>query len=465
MSESPVAVFARLNDPKQPASVDALARLDTAVVLGGSIAGLLVARVLSDHADTVVVIEVDDPGTSTEPRHGVPQGSHVHALLPGGLAQLERWFPGFTGQALVAGACPAPAETRLQYVDGVSKVPGSYAPMISGSRPFLEALIRRRVLALPNVKTITARATGLEFDDDAVTGVHYEFHGQPARQHADLVVDAMGRSSRLGDWLEKAGWERPAMRRMTVDLNYSTAVLRRDPGDPGNLVSWSRSSLELDDATGGAAHIEGDRWLMTMIGYRDNWPGRTPEDLVRRAHTEFPPEFAKIADKEMIGDIQTYRQADSRRRDFHAMDRFPARLVAVGDAVASFNPVYGQGMTSAALQVSCLSEYLRSGPDLTKPARGFFDLQRVVVDAAWEISTGADLALPHVDGPYPRGYRLQSWFTRQIVMASIVDRVIGKRFDEVAFMLAHPRTMAKPSMLVRAILVNIRNRKRRRSTT
>ncbi|HVV18099.1 MAG TPA: FAD-dependent oxidoreductase [Pseudonocardiaceae bacterium] len=455
-------VFARLGTAQPPATTPVV--LGTAVVLGGSIAGLLAARVLSDHADTVVVIDRDDPGASADPRPGVPQGAQIHALLPGGLVQLERWFPGFAEEALAEGARPAPPEIRGTYLDGVRKVRGSSAMMLTGTRPFLESLIRRRTLALPNVKTITARVTGLEFTADAVTGVHYESDGAPGAERADFVVDAMGRSSRLGEWLAQAGWERPPMRRMTVDLNYATALLPSAETDPdvNGLVALRSPDKSPEVAGAALCQVEGDRWMIMLAGYVDHRPGRTAEDLVHLCRTEFPPEFGQVAGNGVIGDVGSYRHADSRRRDFHLLTRLPAGLAAVGDAVASFNPVYGQGMSSAALHASCLSEYLRSEPDLTRPARGFFALQRVVVDAAWDISTGADLALPHVDGPYPRGYRVLSRLNTMIVAASAVDPVLARKFDEVTFMRAHPSTLATPGVLVRALLVNLRMRLRRR---
>jgi 2-polyprenyl-6-methoxyphenol hydroxylase-like FAD-dependent oxidoreductase len=154
--------------------------------------------------------------------------------------------------------------------------------------------------------------------------------------------------------------------------------------------------------------------------------------------------------------VITYHQADSRRRDFHKLDRFPARLVATGDAVASFNPVYGQGMTSAMLHASCLSEYLRSSPDLTRPARAYFTDVKVIVDAAWQVSTMADLALPHVDGPYPRGYRAIQWAGGLIFKASIKDQAVNRRLGQVTTMLAHPSALTSPGLLLRALAAGVR---------
>lgn len=142
---------------------------------------------------------------------------------------------------------------------------------------------------------------------------------------------------------------------------------------------------------------------MLVAGYDTDRPSRDADDFTARCRDHFPQEFRDIAERgRMIGDVVTYHQADSRRRDFHEVDRLPAGLVAAGDAVASFNPIYGQGMTSATLHASCLSAYLRSDPALhDEPARAYFERVRVIVDAAWQISTFADLDLPHVDGPYP----------------------------------------------------------------
>ncbi len=129
----------------------------------------------------------------------------------------------------------------------------------------------------------------------------------------------------------------------------------------------------------------------------------------------------------------------------------PAGLVVAGDAVASFNPVYGQGMTSAALHASCLSGWLRSRPDLTAPARGYFDAVRVVVDAAWQVSTLSDLDLPHVDGPYPRGHKVLSWFGGRLLEASVSDPVLNERLAAVTQMNAHPDALRSPGTVLRTL--------------
>ncbi|MBL7255472.1 FAD-dependent oxidoreductase [Paractinoplanes lichenicola] len=462
--------FALLSTAEPPSGQRVL--FERAVVLGGSIAGLMAARVLSDHAEQVLIIERDDlaeldapddqiaadPAGAVAPRPGVPQGSQVHALLPSGLTQLERFFPGFVDEALAAGAVNPPPGTSHFYMDGKLRdepPTGPAAQALISSRPFLEALIRHRVLGLANVRTVKGRAEGLILHGEAVAGVR---HSDGREEKADFVVDATGRSSRLGDWLEGHGFAKPPMQRMGIKLNYATALFHR----PADAAVWTCISIANPGPgkvarIGGYTPIEGDRWTVLVSGYDDDRPGRDASEFRQRCVDDFPPEFGAVATTAaQVGDVITYHQADSRRRDFHKLTRFPARLIAAGDAVASFNPVYGQGMTSATLHASALSEYLRGGPDLAKPALSYFQDVKVIVDAAWQVSTMADLALPHVDGPYPKGYKAIQWVTGLIFKASMRDQSINQRLGQVTTMLEHPSALAQPRFLLRALAIGAR---------
>jgi 2-polyprenyl-6-methoxyphenol hydroxylase-like FAD-dependent oxidoreductase len=343
---TPSRVFAQLNAPDRPAAPKRL--MGRAVVLGGSMAGLLAARVLSDHADEVLLVE-RDADSGFEPRPGVPQGTQVHALLPAGGKQLERWFPGFGEEAVTEGAVVPPAEDVRQYVNGnlhpnVPVLPGAGVTLVT-TRPFLEGIVRARVAMISNIRTVRGRADGLVIGGGRVTAVHYHPEdGEPLTEPADMVVDAMGRSSRLGDWLADAGWPRPPMRRMPIRLNYATAMFKRDPqvSPVAVVVSQDRPAPGRVARIGGVNAVEGDRWITLIAGYADDRPSRDPADFAARCWRDFPSEFGDIAENaEMTGDVVTYHQADSRRRDYHELDRLPAGLVAAGDAVASFNPVDG----------------------------------------------------------------------------------------------------------------------------
>jgi 2-polyprenyl-6-methoxyphenol hydroxylase-like FAD-dependent oxidoreductase len=452
VSDSPVAVFRRLNrvDPPGHAPV----RLDRAFVLGGSIAGLLAARVLADHASSVVIID--------GARSAVPQRRQVHTLLPGGLAQLERWFPGLTRDARDEGAFLNGPDECAIYADQLRRVRTENSVLLTSSRPFLEAQIRRRTLALPNVAVMTGQVTGLGYDHGAVTAVRYQAEDGEIVADTDFVVDAMGRASRLSDWLERDGWERPRLERMQVGVNYATASFTRSADRPAIGAAIVRCTPRFPDQTLGFAAanaIENGLWMVLLAGYGEDRPGRTREDFLARCAT-LPPVFADAASGEPVGEIRAYRHADSRRRHFAQVRRLPARLVSVGDAVASFNPVFGQGMSSAALQVSCLAEYLSAGPDLAVPAREFFALQQIVVDAAWQISTSVDAARL-ASARQPRvGMRLWRWLRLQVLVAGMIDSELATRLTAVTNMTEHPRSLVTPGTALRAIAANRRARRR-----
>lgn len=144
------------------------------------------------------------------------------------------------------------------------------------------------------------------------------------------------------------------------------------------------------------------------------------------------------------------------RRDFAGLHRFPARLAAMGDSAASFNPVYGQGMSSAALQAAALSDYLSEGPDMTLPATSFFERQDVIVGAAWATSAGGDAARADAisGAEVPEDVRQQRWAADQLARASLRDETIWRAFLATGRMLAHPETLSDPALLDRAIEIN-----------
>ena len=459
MPESPIAVFDELIRVDLPERTPVL--FDTACVLGGSIAGLLAARVLADHARTVLIIERDQVNVDGRPRAGVPQGRQGHGLLPGGLAQIERWLPGFTAEVQDLGGVLAGPDQQLVYLDGHQQMPSPDARILLGSRPFLESRIRSRVLALPNVSSLPAQVTGLEYRDGAVSGVRYMADGLEKVTRAEFVVDAMGRASKLAEWVEQAGYDRPPLQRLRTGINYATAMFER-PDKPDDLdltaVLAQFSPSSPDGLAAGAVNaIEGDQWLVFLMAYGDNRPSKSIEAF-RSMCAKMPPIFAEAASGTVTREILTYHQADSRRRDFTGLSRFPGRLVSVGDAVASFNPIYGQGISSAALHASCLSKYLVGDPALNLPAAEFFALQEVAVDAAWTMSAGGDAArLDAIEGAeVPEGVQRQRWAMDQLIRATLVDETVARAFSRVAFMLAHPFSLGDPALVERAIAANQR---------
>ncbi|MFJ3786915.1 NAD(P)/FAD-dependent oxidoreductase [Streptomyces sp. NPDC090093] len=442
--------------------------MQRAVVLGGSFAGLVAARVLSDFFDDVVIVEPASLGRE-KPAGGAPHRQQLHALLAMGRLQLERFFPGITSEMTAAGAqLGRDGEIRF-YIDGVRKVPVPGTTALSATRPFIEDHVRRRVRALGNIRIQQARAKGLSFAGSRVSGVRLTVdEGEPEAfetLQADLVIDAMGRSSRLSRWLDGAGWQPAPLDRMRIDLGYATARFTR----AGLLPDTYR---ELDDLvvahsipgpasgyqpthteTGAVAAIEGEAWSVVLAGYADHKPSAAPEEFLARMHRCIEP-LREVAETcKMIGEPEAYTFSESRRRRFTDLSRFPAGLIVVGDAMASVNPVYGQGLTLATLQASSLAAHLRSGASVREPAWDYFRRADVVVNAAWDLSTTADLVQPHVKGPYPPGYKVTSWIADRITEASVKDLQINSTFLNVLQMLEHPKALTRPQVLLRTAKV------------
>ncbi|MET8768445.1 FAD-dependent monooxygenase [Streptomyces sp. NPDC004658] len=430
-----------------------------AVVLGGSFAGLMAARVLSDYAEDVVIVEPDCLDDAS--RTGVPHRRQLHALLAMGHTQLERWFPGITKEMTTQGALVGRGEAVQFYVDGHRRLPLEEVEMLGATRPFIERAVRLRTRGLPNVRIIAGRGQGLLIQGKCVRGVRYIPNGQQTETTtltADFVVDAMGRSSRLSAWLEQEGWPVPPLDRMTIDLGYATASFRRGSELPGTVIAHSAPGPASDYQPtlcepGALAAVEDSRWTVVLAGYAGHRPSRDPQEFRSRMRRCVQP-LREVAEQcELESDVETFHFRESRRRRFLAASRLPGGLAAVGDAVASINPIYGQGLTLAALQASALAAYLRSGAAAHEPAWGYFQRADVFVNAGWNLSTTADLAQPHVIGPYPRGYALMRWVGDKITQASLQDAEINRAYMSVVHMQQHPRALARPRVLMRAARV------------
>ncbi|MFI5844500.1 NAD(P)/FAD-dependent oxidoreductase [Catenuloplanes sp. NPDC051500] len=458
MPESPISAFDRLVQAGPPVAPRVL--FETAAVLGGSVAGLLAARVLADHAREVVIIERDALPVSPAQRAGTPQDQQVHTLLPAGRLWIDRWLPGFTQDALDGGALLSGPEATATMFDGHRQAPGGDFQLLGATRPLIEACLRARVLALPNVSVRHGRATGLRYRDGAVSGVGYVDDGGEHVLETDFTVDAMGRPSRVSDWVAEHGYDAPRFTRLQSPINYATALFARTEKPEELDITCALGLFSPAGTVGGVSvaavnAVEDDGWIVMLMGYDEARPGRTPEDFRARC-AELPAVFGHATSGPITRDIATYHQAESRRRDFAGLDRFPARLIAVGDAVASFNPIYGQGMSSAALHASCLSAYLTGDPGLNEPAGAFFDLQQMVVDAAWAISAGGDTERRDAvtGAEVPEEVRAQRWALGQITGASLTDPSIAAAFNSVSYMLRHPATLADPSVVERAVAAN-----------
>lgn len=427
-----------------------------AVVIGGSIAGLLAARVLSEHFARVSIIERD----ALQPdlplvRKGVPQARHVHGLWARGLDYMDKLLPGLARELIEGGAISGDvARDFIWYQFGQAKLRDQVGvPATLMTRPFLECHVRSRVLELPNVELISGQSvTGFASDTEhaRITGIILKHHdGLRATVAADLVVDASGRSGIGARWLEGLGYGAPPESAVRIDVTHATAIFRRTrPTDAiGYLIG---STPPLGRRAGSCVAVEGNRWQMTLCGLMGEEPP-TDFDGFRKYAGSLPlPQLHDIAShEEPLGEITSYRFPFNRRRHYERLGMFPDGLLVVGDALASFNPVYGQGMTVAALEVEALENILATTPDLKGIAKRFFPAAAAIIDVPWSQAITEDFRYPEAQGKRPLLQPAINAYVSRLHRAAALDPRVCRAFFEVAGLQKSPGHLFSPEILWR----------------
>jgi 2-polyprenyl-6-methoxyphenol hydroxylase-like FAD-dependent oxidoreductase len=413
-------------------------------------AGLCAARALSERFERVTLVERDTFVDTPEPRKGVPQGRHLHGLLRGGEDLLEGWFPGLAAALEAGGAQRMEMGTEFRWFHhGGWKVHAPSGVACLGlSRPYLEQEVRRRVLALPNVTVRDGHAVrGLVADADRrrVTGVRLgadDVAGVVLA--ADLVVDATGRGSALPRWLSEIG--RGAAREETIKVNvgYASRLYRRPPA---GAVPW-KACYVLGESPhskrlGAVFSIEGDRWMIVLAGVLGDHPPADDQGFTRFARELPNPAIAEaMALTEPLGDTALYRFPAHQRRHYEEMADFPDGVVAIGDAHCSFNPIYGQGITCAALGAAELARTLDRDGLAPGATRRFQKALAKAIDPPWMMSTGEDLRYPEVEGTRPLWNGVMQWYTARVHRAVLHDPVVAREFYRAMNMVAPPTALA-----------------------
>jgi 2-polyprenyl-6-methoxyphenol hydroxylase-like FAD-dependent oxidoreductase len=425
-----------------------MARGGHAVIVGASVAGLLAAKALSESYQRVTVLERDELSDRPAPRRGVPQSRQLHVLLARGAQVLEQLFPGLTDELIAAGAVTSdPQVDCTYYIDGRPLAPAPSGMTIVGvSRPLLEHAVRRRVSVLPNVEIRHATAEGLLLDDEhaTVTGVLAD----TARLAADLVVDAAGRSSLTLRWLREAGLPDTPSSRVDPHVVYVTRHYRWEPrhldGRNGLLC------VPYPGMPRGAAmmRVENGRLEVVLFGLLDQNPGTTESDMLAFADSLPVPDVAKLMrEAEPLDEAVLMRYPSSVRRHAERARRHVDGLVAVGDALCSFNPSYGQGMSVAAMEALLLRDLTRDGTQRL-PAR-YYPAAAKLVDTAWVLAAGGDLRFPEIEGRRGAVDRVVNRYLDRYRRAASVDPTLARTFIEVANMVTPASAMLSPGQVVR----------------
>ncbi|MFF8839400.1 NAD(P)/FAD-dependent oxidoreductase [Streptomyces sp. NPDC015130] len=434
-----------------------------AVVIGGSLAGLLAARVLAEHAERVTVVERDRFPEGPEARPGVPQGRHIHVLISGGQRAFDELLPGFTDELRELGAPKVGVpQDMVQWQNGkwFNRTP-SPLNFYAGPRPQLEWLVRQRVFADPRVELVEGHETvGLIGDSSRVRGVRLRERGAGNEKEtrvleADLVVDASGRSTKAPDWLAAIGAEAPHEETLDTGLAYSTRVYRAPSGAldsdtmgyfivPNPAQQYGAVVLPMGDG----------HHLVTLSGLRDDRPptdeGGFEEYTKRMPH---PVISEWLATAEPLSPVYGFRKTANIRRRYDRPGRRPAGFLATGDALCAFNPIYGQGMAVAAISAVALRRAL-ADPKRTPTTRR---VQRALLDAskpAWDISAGSDKKMPGAVGDATKPGPLDKavgWYMGRVQERAAGDPAVGAAFRE-ALHLTAPMTRLFAPAVARAVL-------------
>jgi 2-polyprenyl-6-methoxyphenol hydroxylase-like FAD-dependent oxidoreductase len=438
---------------------------DQAVVLGGSMAGLLAARVLSERFKHVVVIERDALPPAGQHRRGVPHDRHVHALHPRGLEILNELFPGFSTTLAASGAvlCDILGDTRWQLSGSQLRRARTGLAALFSSRPFLEGHIRAMVQRLPGVRFLQESSIcGLTVTPDkrVVAGVQVRGpDGLSSQVAGGLVVDATGRGSRTPAWLAELGYSRPAEERVEIGLGYATRLYRLQPGALGGDQAILTAGTLANSRAGALAVTEGGRHILTVAGICGDFPPTDPAGFDEFVAGLPMPDIAKaIAGADPLDDPVPFRFPASVRRRYERLAAFPAGLLVIGDAVCSFNPIYGQGMTVAAAEAMTLRALLAR--DALPDARRYFRAIAAAIDVPWDIAVSADLAFPQVPGKRSAKVRLVNAYLPRLHAAAAHDEALAASMIRVIGLKDRPEGLLRPDRVLRVLRGNLVNGKR-----
>lgn len=434
-----------------------------AIVLGGSLAGLMAAQGLSGHVDEVVIVERDHLPAEPSPRKGVPQGRHVHSLLLRGLIDMERLFPGITRELVDAGA------QTLSWTDDVRVrtvwgwFPHYQADLVGAfcSRDLYEDVIRRRARALGSLTVLDGHeAVELISRNGTVVGVRLRRRGVAAGPGSTieiegaLVVDACGRSTRASTWLEQMGFGAPASTDVDPFLGYATRVYRIPEQHPAPWrILLVRNRLPSARA-GVIVPIEGGRWIVTLAGFGGDYPPQDEPGFLAFADSIDEPSFADaFREAEPLTDVIGYRRTANQWRHYERLSRWPRGFVVVGDAVCSFNPIYGQGMTLAAMGAFELGRALADEGLTPTFGDGFRGRLARHYRAPWLMATSEDYRYPGTKGAErSHALRLSHWYSDRVIKAAIRSEEVHYRWLRVAHLLDPPSAMVHPRILRRALV-------------
>ena len=439
-----------------------------AVAIGAGMGGLAAAGALAKYIERIDILERDRLTDSVGSRSGTPQDRHPHGLLAGGLRALDQIFPGFKRDLATAGAVPVAVARDMQFERpdvGVLPKRDFGISLLCATRPLIELVLRRRAEAVANI-TLRPACRVMEIvpaaDGAGVCGIRFvNGAGRPETLDPDLVVDASGRGAPTLALLDVLGWGRPQTTEIGVDISYATAVVEI-PRDV--TVDW-KLVLTLPDPPHVALHAvmvptEDGRWIIAIADHSATaWIESWDAFLEASRSLITPTVYNALRYARPPDGIRHYRFPVSTWKHFERLPRLPRGVLPIADAFCRFNPIHGQGMSSAAKQACLLQDVLRPSADPDSIAAlqaGFMAKIVSVLETPWTMSTSADLAFPQTRGERPDNFVEARQFEAALFRAVIIDPVVHRAMIEVAHLLQPQSVLQEPDIILRIEAVPVR---------
>ncbi len=440
-----------------------------AIIAGGSLAGMLAARALAAHFDEVIVLERDVFADTPAPRRLTPQSHHVHMLLKGGENAIDRILPGFRDAIEKSGSVKIRAGLDFLAGSELGFAPRWDAGMeLHGqSRWMLEHCIRSRVLAATENVGLRTGSTvrGLDYDASShrVTGVKIETSdGQSTTLPADLVVDATGRGEGGLRWLTTLGLPLPEVEEVSVDFGYSSAIVELPPNPDRDWKALAMGNLPRVGARGAVIlPIEGGRFICSLGGRAGDYPPDNEADFLEFAKSlPHPTMYDALVEAKFVSGVARMIYPANRFRHYERSDALPHGFIPLGDALCSFNPTYGQGMTSAALQAEALFDTLaqRTAQDsLDALTRTYLQRAADVARMPWRQANYNDFLYPTTQGNRDMFSAQEMQYRMELQIAAARDEGLRKLSNEVGHLLLPFERLMQDDVRSRVAAVLARN--------